>query len=81
MPRRTATPEREPLTQRECDVLALVAAGHTDSEIGEQLDIGKQSVSDAMSRIQDKLGARSRPQAVAIAVVRGQLVLVPKEVP
>jgi DNA-binding NarL/FixJ family response regulator len=58
------------LTARELEVLALVAAGLTNRQIGEALFISEKTASVHVSRILAKLGARTRAQAAAVA---GQL--------
>ena len=55
------------LTPRELEVLALVAAGRTNRQIGERLFISEKTASVHVSRILAKLGARSRAQAAAMA--------------
>ncbi len=54
------------LTERELQVLARVAAGDTNREIGERLYISPRTVGVHISHILDKLGIRSRVQATAI---------------
>ncbi|WP_090054747.1 helix-turn-helix transcriptional regulator [Lentzea fradiae] len=60
-------------TPRERDVLALVASGRTNREVGEELYISEKTVSVHLSRIMAKLGASRRAEAVAIAYDRGLL--------
>ncbi|WP_239134204.1 LuxR family transcriptional regulator [Rugosimonospora africana] len=60
------TGELAGLTERELQVLARVAAGDTNREIGEQLYISPRTVGVHISHILDKLGIRSRVQATAI---------------
>jgi len=55
------------LTARERDVLRLVAAGHTNREIGDQLFISEKTVSVHVSNAMAKLGALSRYEAAATA--------------
>jgi DNA-binding NarL/FixJ family response regulator len=55
------------LTQRETDVLTLVAAGRTNRQIGERLYITEKTASVHVSRILAKLGVASRGEAAAIA--------------
>ncbi len=59
------------LTARELEVLALVAQGRSNGEIGRQLYISTKTVSVHVSRILDKLGAAGRTEAAAIARDRG----------
>jgi LuxR family maltose regulon positive regulatory protein len=55
----------EPLSDRELQVLRLLAAGLTNREIGDQLYLAVGTVKKYTSTIYGKLGARSRTQAVA----------------
>lgn len=61
------------LTQREHSVLALVADGRTNRQIGEELFISEKTVSVHLSRVMAKLGAGSRTEAVSAAFARGLL--------
>jgi DNA-binding CsgD family transcriptional regulator/tetratricopeptide (TPR) repeat protein len=63
----------EQLTAREQEVLALVAQGRSNREIGGQLFISAKTVSVHVSNILAKLGAGSRTEAVALARRRGLL--------
>ena len=62
------------LTPRESEILALVAQGRTNGEIGKQLFISVKTVSVHVSNILGKLDAASRTEAAAIARRRGLLV-------
>jgi len=53
---------------REVEVLALVAQGHTNAEIGAALYISEETVKSHLRHIIAKMGARNRTHAVAIAV-------------
>ena len=55
------------LTPREAEILALVAQGRTNGEIGKQLFISTKTVSVHVSNILGKLDAASRTEAAAIA--------------
>jgi DNA-binding CsgD family transcriptional regulator/tetratricopeptide (TPR) repeat protein len=55
------------LSPRERDVLALVAAGHTNREIGEALFISEKTASVHVTHILDKLGVGSRTEAALLA--------------
>jgi DNA-binding NarL/FixJ family response regulator len=61
----------EQLTAREIEVLQHVVAGHRNRDIGEKLFISEETVKTHLKHIMDKLGARDRTQAVAVAVRRG----------
>ena len=52
------------VTPREREVLTLVAAGHTNHEIAQQLHIGVGTVKTHVARLLAKLGARDRVQLV-----------------
>lgn len=58
------------LTEREWDVVALVARGQTNQEIAEHLGIGAGTVANHVERILRKLGLRTRTE-VAAWVLRG----------
>lgn len=60
-------PLAEPLTDREAEVLRLMASGATNQDIAEKLYIGLGTVKHHVRAIFSKLGARDRVQAVLIA--------------
>lgn len=64
---------KTPLTKRELEVMALIAKGYTNPRISRTLGISMSTVRTHVERILDKLGARSRAEAVARAVSTGQL--------
>jgi DNA-binding NarL/FixJ family response regulator len=61
-------PEATALTEREIAVLRLVAAGRSNAEIGEELDIPALSVKSHLNRIGRKLGTGDRTEMVAAAM-------------
>ncbi|WP_369140665.1 helix-turn-helix transcriptional regulator [Modestobacter versicolor] len=61
------------LTPREQEVLALMAAGRTNRQIGAELFISEKTASVHVSNILAKLGASGRTEAVALAAARGLL--------
>jgi two-component system response regulator NreC len=61
----------EDLSERETDVLRLIALGHTNAEIAEQLFISVRTVETHRAHIQQKLGASSRAELVSNALDRG----------
>jgi DNA-binding CsgD family transcriptional regulator len=67
------TDDTSPITPRELEVLALVAEGLSTREIGRRLWITEETVKTHIRRLHDRLGARTRAQAVAIAYRRGIL--------
>jgi pentatricopeptide repeat protein len=61
------------LTDREREVLALVASGSSNRQIAYRLGISENTVARHVSNIFDKLGVNSRTQAVASAQANGLL--------
>jgi DNA-binding NarL/FixJ family response regulator len=59
------------LTQREIDVLRLIAAGNANKLIADQLSIGEGTVKSHVTNILSKLGASDRAHAVTIGLKRG----------
>jgi DNA-binding NarL/FixJ family response regulator len=68
-------PPGEPLTQRESSVLALMAEGAGNKEIGARLGISEHTVKFHVSSILGKLGAASRTEAVARGYREGLIVM------
>jgi DNA-binding NarL/FixJ family response regulator len=62
-----ASATRPTLTPRESEIIALVAEGRSNGEIGRQLFISTKTVSVHVSNILGKLGAAGRTEAAAIA--------------
>jgi NarL family two-component system response regulator LiaR len=61
----------DPLTERELEVLELVARGHTNREIADQLVVTEGTVRTHVSNILDKLHLASRTQATLYALREG----------
>jgi DNA-binding NarL/FixJ family response regulator len=61
----------EELTAREIEVLRKVVGGNRNRDIAELLFISEETVKVHIKHIMDKLGAKDRTQAIAIAVRRG----------
>jgi DNA-binding NarL/FixJ family response regulator len=59
------------LTQRELEVLALLAEGLQHEEIGRRLGISSETVRTHLRKASDRLGASTRTQAVATALRLG----------
>lgn len=59
------------LTQREKEILQLVASGETDQDIAEQLVISVRTVRSHLDRIRDKTGYRRRADLTRLAIERG----------
>jgi DNA-binding NarL/FixJ family response regulator len=62
---------RAGLTQRELDVLTLLARGRSNAEIGADLFISEATVKTHVARVLGKLDARSRTHAVVMAYESG----------
>ena len=65
----------ELLSEREIDVLQLVAIGRSNKIIGDELSISEETVKSHMKSILGKLAADDRTHAVTLAVKRGTLTL------
>ncbi len=71
-------PETEPvsgveLSQREADVVRLLAAGHTNKEMASKLAISIKTVETYKIRAMEKLGCRTRVEIVRYAAAKGWL--------
>jgi DNA-binding NarL/FixJ family response regulator len=66
-----ARPSGARLTEREQQVLSLIAAGHPTREVALQLSYSERTVKNVLHDVVTKLNARSRSQAVAFAVREG----------
>lgn len=58
-------------SRREREVLTLLAGGSTDGQIAEVLELSPATVQTHVRNAKAKLGARTRAQAVALALVSG----------
>jgi two-component system, NarL family, response regulator len=65
---RMSNPE---LSDRELDVLRLMAQGMSNQGIGTSLNVGESTVKSHVNRILSKLGVNDRTQAVIVAIKRG----------
>jgi DNA-binding NarL/FixJ family response regulator len=63
--------QREPLTEREIEVLRLVAAGKSNREIGQKLFISESTVKGHLHNLFSKLSVLSRTEAISVATRRG----------
>jgi DNA-binding NarL/FixJ family response regulator len=65
------TPEEEPLTAREREILELVAEGASDKSIARELGISLATVHSHLDRIRDKTGRRRRADLTRLAFEKG----------
>ncbi|MFJ7215682.1 response regulator [Amycolatopsis sp. NPDC098790] len=70
---RMREPAHEPLSQRELEVLTLVARGSTNKEAAKKLFISEATVKTHLIHVYAKLGVNDRAAAVAVAFERGLL--------
>jgi DNA-binding NarL/FixJ family response regulator len=61
------------LSDREHEVIKLVARGHTNAEIGAQLSLSVKTIETYRARGMEKLGLRTRAQLLQAALARGLL--------
>lgn len=79
-PERPEPPNVEPLTLREREILALMAGGLGNKEVGSRLSITVQTVKNHVHRILEKLRVHRRREAVRLAYDLG-ILAEPREVP
>ncbi len=71
LPRPSPPKEIDELTEREQEILRLIADGLSNAEIGQQLYISDTTVKTHVTHILQKLGLRDRVQAVVLAYQTG----------
>ncbi|MCB0077176.1 MAG: response regulator transcription factor [Anaerolineales bacterium] len=64
------TPAAEQLSEREIEVLSLVATGNSNRQVGRQLHISEATVKTHLLHIYGKLGVNDRTSAVTVALER-----------
>ena len=61
----------EPLSEREIEIVRLMAKGMTNAEIGDELYLSEGTIRNYISTILGKLGVKDRTQAVVMAIRYG----------
>lgn len=56
------------LTDRECEILCLVAAGYSNKDIGQKLSVSENTIKYHIKKILNKLNVHNRTEAVAYAM-------------
>ena len=72
-PAQRAESQLDPFTEREQEVLNLLAQGHSNPEIADRLHLARGTVRNYVSAILQKLGVSDRTQAAVVAVQRGMI--------
>lgn len=67
------SPSEDNLTQREVEVLGLIALGHTSVEIARKLNVSPRTIETHRAHIHKKLGLGTRAELVRYALRRGLL--------
>lgn len=70
-PSAKASRERSPLSQREREIVALVAQGYKNKEMAEKMFISEQTVKNHLHNIFDKLGVSDRLELALYAIHKG----------
>jgi NarL family two-component system response regulator LiaR len=71
-------PTEDPLTERELEVLTLIAQGYSNREIGEELHLSERTVGKYASNILNKLHLANRTQVALYALRKGIVDLDPE---
>jgi DNA-binding NarL/FixJ family response regulator len=79
IPRPAPPRELDELTEREHEILRLIATGLSNAEIGQELFISETTVKTHVTHILQKLGLRDRVQAVVLAYQAGLFERTPDE--
>jgi len=61
------------LSERELEVLKLLAAGYTSQQVGDELGLSAKTVDTYKARVMEKLGLKSRAELVRYALRHGLL--------
>ena len=69
----TSRPAKDLLSEREREVMALVAQGYTSQEVAERLKLSAKTVETYRARLMQKLGLRKRADLVRFALECGML--------
>lgn len=69
--------ERAPLTERETEILRLIAQGHSSRKVADSLVVSKRTIDFHLAHAYRKLGVSNRVQALLAAVRLGLIPTIP----
>lgn len=66
-------PSPESLSDRDREILALLATGHTDYQMAKAVGVAKETMKDIILRLEAAFGVRNRPSLIRVAIDTGYI--------